>query len=284
MVEAIAAAVRSVPGAILADYSADADHNRCVMSILGGAEAVRGAALAAAQVAVDNIDLRTHRGVHPRVGALDVLPVVPLRNTTMEQAIALAENIGHDLARELNLPVYFYEANARPDRQSALPELRRGGWEAFAHIPLIADRAPDFGPNHAHATAGIAIVGARNPLVAYNINLDTPDARIAQQIARQIRQERDRLPELSGVRALGLFLSSQNRAQISLNLTRPHLTPLPAVFHFAQQQAARLGVTELESEIIGLIPRASLDGLPPAIIHWRTYKPTQIIEYWLPGE
>lgn len=281
VVEAIAAAIRAVPGAILADYSADADHNRCVMSILGDAESIRSAALAAARVAVKRIDLRTHQGVHPRIGAIDVLPVVPMRDTTLAEAAALAESIGQTLCRELNLPVYFYEANARPDRPSALPELRRGGFEAFAYVRLTGQRAPDCGPTFAHPTAGIAVVGARHPLVAYNINLHTPDVGIVRQIARLIRQERDHCPELTGVRALGLFLACQNRAQVSLNLTCPAQTPLPTVFQWVQEQAAHLGVTELESEIIGLIPRASLSNQAPAAIHWHTYQPTQILEHWL---
>ena len=281
VVEAIADVIRATPDAILADYSADPDHNRCVMSILGDVDAIYNAVLAAARVAVERIDLRTHQGVHPRVGAIDVLPVVPLRDTSLLEASVLAKFIGQTLGHELCLPVYFYEANARPDRPSALPELRRGGFEAFAHVPLNDERAPDCGPPLAHPSAGIAVVGARLPLVAYNINLAAPDVAIAQQTARQIRLERSRLPELNGVRALGLFLASQNRAQVSLNLTRPDQTPLPAVFHFVQEQAAKLGVTDLESEIIGLIPRASLAGLPPAAIHWHTYKPTQILEHWL---
>lgn len=281
VVEAIADAIRAVPDAALADYSADWDHNRCVMSILGDGSAIRDAVLAASRIAIARIDLRMHRGVHPRIGAIDVLPVVPIRNTDISEAAALTEIIGQHLCHTLNLPVYFYEANARPSRPSALPELRSGGFEALANMPLSGSRAPDCGPNAAHPTAGVAVVGARSPLVAYNINLDTSDVKIAQQLARQIRQERDHRPELAGVRALGLFLASQNRAQVSLNLTRPDETPLPTVFHFVQQQAAHLGISELESEIIGLIPRASLAGLPPAAIHWHTYRPTQILEHWL---
>ena len=284
VVEAIAAAIRAVPGATLADYSADPDHNRCVMSILGDADAIHNAVLAAARVAVERIDLRTHQGVHPRVGAIDVLPVVPIQDATLAEAAALAETIGQNLCQQLNMPIYFYEANARPNRPSALPELRRGGFEAFVHIPLTGQRAPDCGPAFAHPTAGVVVVGARNPLVAYNINLNTPDVGIARQIARRIRQQRDHLPELTGVRALGLFLTRQNRAQVSLNLTRPAQTPLPAVFQWVREQAAQRGVTELESEIIGLIPRASLSSLPPAAIHWRAYQPTQILEYWLDEE
>lgn len=277
----IAAAMRAVSGVRLIDWSADADHNRCVMTLLGDANGVRQAVLAAARVAVAHIDLRDHSGVHPRAGAVDVVPVVPLRHATTEQAIALAAAIGGDLARELDLPVYFYEANASFGNSAALPDLRRGGFVAFAAAPLTDTRAPDLGPSHVHPSAGVAIVGARNPLVAYNVNLDTPDVRIAQHIARRVRRERDTSPALAGVRALGLYLPSRHQAQVSLNLTRPADTPLPGVFTFIQEAAAAYGVTALESEIIGAIPRVALLGLPPEAIHWHTYKPTQILEHWL---
>ena len=284
VVQAIVGAIQATPGVRLMDWSADADHNRCVMSLLGSAQGIRQGALAAARVAVAHIDLRAHRGVHPRAGVIDVVPVVPLRAATMGQAVALASAIGADLARELGLPVYFYERNARPGHPAALPDLRRGGFEAFAAAPLIHDRAPDLGPPHVHSSAGVVIVGARGPLVAYNVNLDTPDVQIAQRIARGIRRERERLPLLSGVRALGLWLPSRNQAQVALNLTSPADTPLPGVFAFVQAAALVYGVTGLESEIIGVLPRVALNGLPPAAIHWRAYKPTQILEHWLDEE
>ncbi|HZP81883.1 MAG TPA: glutamate formimidoyltransferase [Chthonomonadaceae bacterium] len=283
VVQAIADAIAATPGARLIDHSADADHNRCVMTFLGPAEAIRAAALAAARVAVARIDMRIHTGVHPRTGAIDVLPVIPLWNATREQAIALAHALGSDLASELALPVYFYEWAAVPGRPAALPDVRRGGLEAFAHLPLIGAKAPDLGPAEAHPTAGIVLVGARGPLVAYNVNLDTPDVQIARAIARRIRQERDTLPELAGVRALGLFLASRNCAQVSMNLTRPEQSPLPAVFAFVQAEAARRGVSVRESEIIGAIPEAALGGVPPAAILWKDYKPGQILETWKAG-
>ncbi len=284
VVRAIADAMQSVPGVRLIDVSADADHNRCVMTLLGEANGVRQAVLAAARVAVTCIDLRLHSGVHPRAGAIDVVPVVSLRHATTEQAIALAALIGADLARELDLPIYFYESNAAFGSRGALPDLRRGGFEAFAAMPLTGKRAPDLGPPHVHPSAGVAIVGARGPLVAYNVSLDTPDVGVAQQIARRIRRERDTLPALAGVRALGLYLPSRRQAQVSLNLTRPEDTPLPGVFAFIREAAAAHGVAVLESEIIGAIPRAALSGLPPQAISWHTCKPTQILEHWLEAE
>lgn len=310
VVEEIASAMRE--SARLIDYSADWDHNRCVMTLLGDAAEVRRAVLAGARVAVQRIDLRTHQGIHPRAGAIDVLPVVPLGDTPREAATALAAEIGADLAREHGLPVYFYEDNSADNstvdvvdsgeqHKRLLPDLRRGGFEAFSSAPLVGERAPDLGPAQVHPSAGVVIVGARAPLVAYNINfpvdfvvsgsaLHVTGLTVAQQVARRIRQERLRLAALEGVRALGLFLASRNQAQISLNLTCPSATPLPTVFGlvfaFVQAELARHGISdipeiELESEIIGAIPRTSLGGLPASAIHWHTYRPTQILEYWL---
>ena len=284
VVAALADAIRSIPDARLIDHSADYDHNRCVMTILGGPDAIRESVLAAAHIAIERIDLRTHSGVHPRIGAIDVVPVVPLRGATREQAIDLSRTIGAALAETFGLPIYFYEWTAPPNKRSALPQLRAGGYEAFAGRALTGDCAPDLGPNAVHPSAGIAIVGARSPLVAYNINLGTKRLDIAKHIARLIREKRGTLPQLTGVRALGLPLVTQNKVQVSMNLTRPERTPLPAVFAFVREAAQEFGITELESEIIGAIPQSSLGGEPAEAIRWHTYQPTQILETWLTSE
>jgi len=290
VVEAIADAIRSVPEVRLIDYSADPDHNRCVMTILGPGERAADALLAAARVAVAQIDLRTHTGVHPRVGALDVAPFVPLKvvngafvvaEEAKAETIALSERTAQQLAADLNLPIYLYEWSAHAGRLSALPELRRGGFEGLLGQSLTGAHAPDFGPDHAHPSAGITILGARGPLVAYNIDLDTEDIKVARHIARRIRDERDHLPQLTGVRALGLHLPIRGVAQVSMNLTLPSRTSLPAVFDFVLAEAHRLGDFKLTSEIIGEIPRASLGGLPPEAIAWNDYKAEQILETWI---
>ncbi|MCW3098410.1 MAG: glutamate formiminotransferase [Chthonomonadaceae bacterium] len=289
VVEEIANAIRAVPEVRLIDYSADPDHNRCVMTILGSGERAAEALLAAAEVAVARIDLRTHTGIHPRAGALDVAPFVPLKvvrgnvvvaEEARAEAVALSERAGKKLAEALDLPVYLYEWSARAGRLSALPELRRGGFEGLIGKILTAARAPDFGPDQAHPSAGIAVVGARGPLVAYNIDLDTDDVQVARHLARRIREERDRLPQLSGVRALGLFLPTRGVAQVSLNLTTPQKTLLPDVFEFVLAESHKLGEGLRSSEIIGAIPVASLGGLPPEAISWGDYKPEQILENW----
>ena len=284
VVDALAEAMSRSAGARLIDYSFDYDHNRCVMTLLGNAEGIFDAVLGAARVAVEKIDMRAHQGVHPRTGAIDVVPIVPLWETDPEHALTLADSIGHALAEELSLPVYFYERSARAHQKSALPDIRRGGFEAVRDAPLNGERLPDLGSSHVHPTAGLTIVGARGPLVAYNIDLAGADTSVARQIATRIRRERTRLPELTGVRALGLFLASRNRAQVSMNLTAPDQTPLPAVYRFVAEEAAKLGIGVEASELIGALPIASLGGEPPDAIRWKGYKPAQILETWFPTE
>lgn len=281
VVAAIVQAIQDTSGVLLIDSSSDPDHHRCVMTFLGDATAVRAAVRNAARVAVERIDLRAHRGVHPRAGAIDVVPVVPLRDAGRGDAVELSRNIGEDLASMLDIPVYFYEWSARTGRQTALPDLRRGGFEAFVATPLVGERAPDLGPARAHPTAGVTVVGARGPLIAYNIQLASSDVGVARALARRIRHERDRTPILTGVRALGLFLPSRNCAQVSMNLTQPEHTPLPGVFRWVRQAAAERGVAVQESEIIGVIPQAALGQEPPEAILWHTYRPAQILEHWL---
>lgn len=280
VVNALAEAVTSTPGAYLIDRSADVDHNRCVLTILGDATAIKMAVVTAARVAIDRIDLREHQGVHPRIGALDVLPVIPLRGAGRPEAIALARKIGRELAA-MQLPVYFYEWAASAERRKTLPELRRGGFEAVRDVPLSGERTPDVGAARAHESAGVAIVGARAPLVAYNVNLDTPDVTIAQAIAREIRLERAARFELAGVRALGFYLAARQQAQVSMNLTQLDKTSLPEVFAYIQTAASRYGVTDMESEVIGAIPLSVLRGQSPDAIHWREFKREQILETWL---
>lgn len=287
VIAAIVAAAEGASGAVVADWSADPDHNRMVVTLLGGPDAIRGAVLAMAAVAVERVDLRHHTGVHPRIGALDVVPLVPLRGVTMEECIALSRELGAALARRFALPVYLYERSAEAGRRSALPELRRGGFEGLFTEPLTGERGPDFGPPEPHPTAGATVVGARGPLIAYNIDLielraaDASRINAARRVAAAIRRDRDTEPALAGVRALGLWLPSQARAQVSMNLTRPDATTLPAVFDWVRREAARHGAEAALSQVIGIIPRAALGGEPPVGFCWRNAKYTQLLEYWL---
>ena len=205
VIEAIVLALGSDSEAVLADWSADPDHNRMVATLLGPPEALIRAILNAAALAVERIDLRLHAGAHPRMGAMDVVPIVPIRGVTMVECVIAANSLGERLARALNLPAYLYEHSARPGGRAVLPEVRKGGFEGLFTEPLTGPRAPDFGPNEPHPTAGAVVVGAREPLVACNINLETNEVAVARRIAALIRSERETDPTLFGVRALGLM-------------------------------------------------------------------------------
>lgn len=282
-VAAFVTAAQETPGVRVIDHSMDYDHNRSVVTLLGNADGILRAVLVMSKLAVANIDLRTHTGVHPRIGAIDVVPVVPLRSSTIADADALAHEIGKSLAHHLCIPVYYYEFSAPPGRSKVLPDLRRllEGATAGAATHLTGDLKPDEGPDSPHITAGVSVVGARGPLVAYNIDLQTSDVRIAWKIARTIRSRRTTVPFLRGVRALGLYLPSRNTAQVSMNLTLPDHTPLVEIWDFVRLEARMLGTDAAESEIIGVARAISLAGSSPAEIHWDTYSDGKILDSWL---
>jgi glutamate formiminotransferase / 5-formyltetrahydrofolate cyclo-ligase len=281
VIAALVKAAESVPGVTLADWSADVDHNRMVLTLLGVPDAIGRGVLAVARVAVGQIDLREHTGAHPRMGAVDVVPLVPVREVSMDECVALSTQVAADLAGELDLPVYLYERSASPGKRAELPEIRKGGFEGLFTQELTGVRAPDSGPTAPHPTAGATVVGARGPLVAYNIDLNSTDVAVARRIAAAIRRERSSRPELAGVRALGLLLPSRNCVQVSMNLTNPAVTPMPGVFDFVRHQATIEGVEIRESEVIGLISLNALGGEPPERIQCREFRETQILDHWL---
>lgn len=252
VVDAIANAIASVPGVRLLDTEMDANHNRSVITFIGDRSAVAEGAFQGAKAAVARIDMNTHRGEHPRVGALDVLPFVPILGVTMEDCVLLARSVGKRIAEELQIPVYLYEAAAtRPDRK-ALPDVRRGEYEGLkVAIETDPDRKPDFGPSKLHPTAGACIVGARPVLIAWNVNLATRDVRIAKRIAKAIRESDGGLP---AVRAKGFELADRGLVQVSMNMTDYHKTSLVQAYEAIRELAAKEGVEVVESEIIGLVP------------------------------
>ena len=260
---ALERAIAGVPGVYVLHRTSDADHNRSVITFAGTADAVVEAALQAAAAARDLIDLTQHRGVHPRVGALDVLPFVPLENATMEDCVVLARRAGERIWQELGIPVYYYQfAALRPDR-IRLEDVRRGQFETLRDAALMDEsRAPDVGGPALHPTAGAVIAGARKILIAYNINLKSADLAIAKHIARTIRTSSGGLPEL---KALGLPLESRDIVQVSMNLTDFEQTPIHTVFEHVQRLAAQHGIEVAESELIGLLPRRAIEM---AFAHW----------------
>lgn len=274
MIHALAEAARSGAAALL-DVHSDVDHHRSVFTLLGVAEAVERSALALARAAIALIDLRQHRGVHPRVGAVDVVPFVPLRGASMADAIAAAHRTGLALAAECAVPVFFYGLAARRRERRELPELRRGGFEQLAERLGRPEGVPDAGPTTPHPRAGACLVGARHLLIAFNAVLDTADVEIAQAIARAIRESSGGLP---AVQALGVRLESRGLAQVSTNLLDYRRTPLRRVVAQIAAEAARHGVTVREHELVGCAPADAITDWPPHLAPIAGLKPTQILD------
>jgi glutamate formiminotransferase len=249
------AAVKAGRGVVLLDRTSDADHNRSVLTFLGDGDALVAAMTALVGAALEAIDLRTHKGAHPRIGAVDVIPFVPVRGATAAGCVALAKTLGKGLADRYGLPVYLYEdAATSPDRQN-LANIRKGEFEGLAAKMADPGWIPDFGPRAPHPSGGATVVGARAPLVAYNINLATADLAIADRIAKAIRH-------LSGgyrfVKAMGVKLEARGQVQVSINMTNFEKTPLHRVFETVRSEASRHGVAVVGSEIVGLVPQAAL--------------------------
>ena len=273
VVDAIAAAISAVPEATLLDQTLDADHNRSVITFAGPPEAVAEAAFQAVRRAAELIDMTQHSGQHPRVGATDVLPFVPLGGATLDQCVALARSVGQRIGDELGIPVYLYEAAATRPERAALPNLRKGEYEGLRDT-IVTDpaRAPDFGPAQL-GTAGATIVGARQPLIAYNIYLNTADVEVAKRIAKAVRGSSG---GLRGVRALGMLV--EGRAQVSMNLVDFRTTPIHRVVEMVAREAATYGVLVAESELIGLIPEDALLDAARFYLRLHGMKDEQILE------
>jgi len=256
-IDALVAAMSAISGAAVLDRHSDFDHHRSVITLAGAPEAVAAAAVRGIGKAAELIDLGSHAGAHPRMGAIDVLPFVPLEGVTMEECVALAHRVGREIWERYAIPIYFYEAAAiRPDRRN-LEDIRRGQFEGLREEAVRnPDRAPDIGGPQLHPTAGAIAVGARKMLIAYNILLSTPDASIAKQIARAIRYSSGGLRH---VKAIGLELKTRGRAQVSINLTDFEETPLHRVFEMVRLEAERHGCTIVGTEIVGLAPRKALE-------------------------
>jgi len=275
-----AAAVTATPGVTLAGVHADPDHHRSVFTFLGPPAAVAAAALALADAVVAEVDMREHHGIHPRIGALDVLPFVPLAGMTMADAAALAHQTGGTLAARHALPVYYYAHAARRPERRALRELRHGEYEGLAARLASADGRPDDGPARFDARAGAVLVGARDVLIAYNVWLAGDDLAAARAIARAVRASGGGLP---AVQALGLPLASRGRAQVSMNLLDYRVTPIPAAFDRVREEAARAGIALDRAELVGLAPRAAFAGRTPASVGLDGLDAASYLDTWLSG-
>lgn len=273
VIDAIVQAVGGVAGTAVLDVHTDADHNRSVVTFAGEPESVLESAYAGIATAARLIDLDEHQGQHPRIGAADVVPFVPLSGITLEECAALARQLGERVGRELNIPVYLYEAAAtRADRVN-LADVRRGEYEGLRDAILNdPDRAPDYGPSRL-GKAGATAIGARLPLIAYNVYLNTSDVEIARKIAASIRYSGG---GLAHVKALGLLVNG--RAQVSMNLTDYTRTPVARVLEMIRSEAARYGVAVVSSELVGLIPQAALIEAARWYLQLDDFSADQILE------
>jgi len=258
VVARLAAAASSPPGVRLLDVSSDPDHNRSVLTLAGEPEGLHQGLLALYEAALAEIDLNRHQGVHPRVGAVDVAPFVPLGDTPMAAAVAAAGRLAPEVARRFGLPVYLYERAARRPERTALSEIRRGGFEGLAGKLADPAWAPDFGPSRVHPTAGATVIGARFFLIAFNAVLATADVAAARAIARRVRESGGGLP---AVRAMGVHLASRGLAQVSMNLVDYRRTPVARALERVEEEAAALGTRVVETEIVGLVPEAAVRGV-----------------------
>ncbi len=255
-VERIVAPAREVAGVTVLDVERNADHNRCVISLVGEGEALLDAVFRMMKVATELIDLNLQKGEHPRMGATDVVPFVPIGASTMADAVRLAEKLGARVAKELSIPVYLYASAAKRPERADLAKVREGQFEGLREvIATDPNRAPDFGEAKLHPTAGAVAIGARPILIAYNAYLTTPDVAIAKRIAKEVRARDGGLPE---VKALGFEIRERNRAQVSMNLTDYHVTPIHRALEAVRREALRFGVGIEESEIVGLVPEDAL--------------------------
>ncbi|RKY18962.1 MAG: glutamate formimidoyltransferase [Planctomycetota bacterium] len=255
VIDDIIAAVKAVEGVKVLDHSSDADHNRTVLTLAGSPAGLREAIRALYRKAAEHIDLRKHSGEHPRMGAVDVVPFVPLRNCTMEDCVEFSKEIGRMIWEEFGVPVFLYENSATSDARKNLAKIRKGEFEGMAEKMKQPEWKPDFGGDEPHPSLGVSAVGARMALIAFNVNLDTPDVEIANKIARAVRH-------ISGglryCKAMGVELKDRNQTQVSMNLVNYKKTPIYRVVELIRIEAKRYGVNVVGSEIVGLVPMEAI--------------------------
>jgi glutamate formiminotransferase/formiminotetrahydrofolate cyclodeaminase len=272
-VDAIVEAMK-IPGVYLLDREMDSDHNRCVITLVGEREAIQEAAIRGAGKAAELIDLNQHQGAHPRMGAADVIPFIPIDGVTLEDCVAMARHVGAEIWKRFQIPVYLYEAAAATPERQNLENIRRGQFEGIRdEIATNPARMPDFGEPRVHPTAGATVVGARKFLIAYNIFLNTPDIEIAKKIAKAVRYSSG---GLRFVKAAGFLV--RGMAQVSMNLTDFEQTPIHRVFDFVKREAARYGVLPVASEIVGLIPKLALEQAAEWYLQVENFDSSLILE------
>jgi glutamate formiminotransferase / 5-formyltetrahydrofolate cyclo-ligase len=275
VVEEAVAALERTPGIRVLDVQSDKDHNRSVLTLVGDEAALRVAIPELFALAVSRIDLRSHEGEHPRLGAVDVVPFIPIEGVTTADCVALARDVGQTVAERFSVPIFLYEDAASAPHRRNLEDIRRGEFEGLAQKMKDPQWAPDFGPPTPHPSAGASVVGARMPLIAYNVNLGTGDVEVAKRIAKAIRHS-------SGgfryVKAMGVMLQERGIAQVSINMTDFKKTPLHRVFETVRSEAARHGVSIVGSEIVGLVPMEALLDAADHFLRLEGFRPSQVLE------
>lgn len=279
--EAIVALFQKHEGITVLDFSSDEDHNRSVVTVIGAPDPLSDAVFEAIKLAADTIDLREHKGAHPRMGATDVVPFIPIAGATMDDCIELSRRLGERVGRELGIPVFLYEKSASSPERSNLAVIRKGQFEGMAE-KMRGGFAADFGPNTPHVSAGVTAIGARKPLLAFNVNLGTADLSVADRIAKKIRF-------LGGglryVKAMGVLLENRGITQVSMNLTDYEQSSLYQVVETIRFEAARYGVSVIGSELIGLAPMQAILDAAAYYLQLETFSAGQIIEsHLLPGK
>jgi glutamate formiminotransferase/formiminotetrahydrofolate cyclodeaminase len=272
-VEAIIAAMK-IEGVYLLDKEMDADHNRCVITLVGDRDAIAEAAIRGVGMAAKLIDLTQHQGAHPRIGAADVVPFIPIEGVTLEDCVSIARHVGAEIWKRYQVPVYLYEAAATTPERQNLENIRQGQFEGLrSEVVKNAERRPDFGEASLHATAGATVVGARKPLIAYNVYLNTNDVEVAKKIGKAVRFSSGGLRYVKG---MGVLV--RGMAQVSMNLTDFEQTPIARVFEFVKREAARYGATPVSSEIVGLIPKKALEQAAEWFLQVENFDSSLILE------
>lgn len=275
VIDRLASSIEHIAGVHLLDRSSDPAHNRSVFTFAGDAQPVADAVLALFETAVAAIDLRSHSGAHPRLGAIDVVPFIPISGATMTDCVALARTTAAAVASRFKIPVFLYEEAASTDARRNLADIRRGEFEGLAAKLALPEWQPDYGPPRPHPTAGAAVIGARTPLIAFNVNLATGRLETAKAIAAAVRHSSGGLPF---VKALGIALEHRGVAQVSMNLTNYEKTSIVRVFEAVRHEAERHGTSVLESEIVGLVPEAALPPDPEQSLQLAGFNPNQVLE------
>ena len=275
VIDRIAGALRAVPGLRVLDVQSDAAHNRSVFTLAGDAAAMSAGIPVLFDQALTDIDLRTHKGEHPRMGAVDVVPFIPIEGVTMAECVQLAKSVASAVAGRFGLPIFLYEDAASNPARKNLEDIRRGEFEGLAAKLMQPGWTPDYGPASPHASGGAAVIGARMPLIAYNINLATDRLEVAKKIAAAIRMSSG---GLRYVKAMGIPLADRGIVQVSMNLTNYEKTPIFRVFELVKREAERYGVNVLESEIVGLVPAAALQQSVEFYLQLEGFSGAQVLE------